>query len=402
MAEEYPVQLNDVVAISAVRTAMGRFGGTLRSVPSYDLGATAIRAALARAAVAGDGVDAVIFGSCRQAGNGPNPARTAAVRGGVPVSVPVETVNMACPSGMRCIVAASQAIRLGDIKTAVVGGMDSMSTIPYLLKDCRWEGFKMGDRTLLDGWSDSIDPLCNLGMGATAENLVDKYRIPREEQDAFAVASHQKAARAQAQGWFDEEIVPFEAAATGSQPAVVFIKDETIRPDTTLEKIAKLKPAFKKDGTVTAANACGMSDGATALVLTSREHAKALGVAPLFSLAAYSSVAVEPTTMGEGPSVAIPAVLRRAGLTLDQMDLLEVNEAFAVQVLANERVLKWDPAKLNIHGGAIALGHPTGISGARIVVTLYHALKRTGKELGIAAICGGGGVSMALIIRREQ
>ena len=402
MAEEYPVQLNDVVAISAVRTAMGRFGGTLRSVPSYDLGATAIRAALARAAVAGDGVDAVIFGSCRQAGNGPNPARTAAVRGGVPVSVPVETVNMACPSGMRCIVAAAQAIRLGDAKCVVAGGMDSMSTIPYLLKDCRWEGFKMGDRTLLDGWSDSIDPLCNLGMGATAENLVDKYRIPREEQDAFAVASHQKAACAQAQGWFDEEIVPFEAAATGQQPAVVFIKDETIRPDTTLEKIAKLKPAFKKDGTVTAANACGMSDGATALVLTSREHAKTLGATPLFSLVAYASVAVEPSTMGEGPSVAIPAVLRRTGLTLDQMDLLEVNEAFAVQVLANERVLKWDPAKLNVHGGAIALGHPTGISGARIVVTLYHALKRTGKELGIAAICGGGGVSMALIIRRER
>lgn len=395
------MELNDVVAISAVRTPMGRFGGTLRSVASYDLGAVAMRAALARAGIAGDGIDDVTFGSCRQAGNGPNPARTAAVRAGIAVGVPVQTINMACPSGMRCIASAAQAIRLGDVRTAVVGGMDSMSTIPYLLKDCRWEGFKMGDRTLLDGWSDSIDPLCNMGMGATAENLVQKYGISREEQDRFAVESHQKAARAQSSGWFDEEITPFEVPATGSQPAVTFSKDETIRADTTLDKIAKLKPVFKKDGTVTAANACGMSDGATALVLTSREHARALGAKPLFSLVAFSSVAVEPATMGEGPGLAIPAALRRGGLTLEQMDLIEVNEAFAVQVLANERVLKWDRAKLNVHGGAIALGHPTGISGARIVVTLFHALKRTGGELGIAAICGGGGVSMAMVIRRE-
>jgi len=396
------MELKDVVAISAVRTPMGRFGGTLRDVPSYDLGATAIRAALARAGIAGDGIDDVTFGSCRQAGNGPNPARTAAVRAGIPVSVPVQTINMACPSGMRCIASASQAIRLGDVRTAVVGGMDSMSTIPYLLKNCRWEGFKMGDRTLLDGWADSIDPLCNLGMGATAENLVEKYKISRQEQDQFAVESHQKAARAQASGWFDEEIVPVDVPATGSQPAARFAKDETIRADTSVEKIAGLKPAFRKDGTVTAANACGMSDGATALVLTSREHARALGATPLFSLVAYASVAVEPATMGEGPSLALPAVLRRAGMSLEQMDLIEVNEAFAVQVLANERVLKWDHQKLNVHGGAIALGHPTGISGARIVVTLYHALKRTSGELGIAGICGGGGVSMAMIIRREM
>ena len=264
----------------------------------------------------------------------------------------------------------------------------------------------MGDRTLLDGWSDSIDPLCNLGMGATAENLVDKYKIPRAEQDEFAVASHQKAARAQANGWFDEEIVPVEVPAVGpgapGQPAVRFEKDETIRADTTLEKVAKLKPVFRKDGTVTPANACGMSDGATALVLTSRAQAKVLGAPPLFSLVAYSTVAVEPATMGEGPSVSIPLALKRAGMSLDQMDLIEVNEAFAVQVLANERVLKWNRDKLNVHGGAIALGHPTGISGARIVVTLYHALKRTGGELGLAAICGGGGVSMALVIKREM
>ncbi len=396
------MKLSDVVAISAVRTPMGRFGGTLKDIASFDLGAVAMRAALERAGVAGDGIDDVIFGNCRQAGNGPNPARTAAVRGGLPVHVPVQTINMACPSGMRCITLGSQAIRLGDATTVLVGGMDSMSTIPYLLKDCRWAGFKMGDRTLLDGWSDSIDPLCNMGMGATAENLADKYKISREEQDRFTLQSHQKAAAAQLAGWFDEEIVPVEVPAAGKQPAITFAKDETIRGDTSLERLAKLRPAFKKEGSVTAGNSCGLSDGATAIVLTSREHAKELGATPLFSLVAYSSVAVEPTTMGEGPGVSIPAVLQRAGMTLDQMNLIEVNEAFAVQVLANQRALKWDPDKLNVHGGAIALGHPTGISGARIIVTLYHALKRVGGEIGIAGICGGGGVSMAMIIRREQ
>ncbi len=395
------MELSDIVAISAVRTPMGRFGGTLKDMAAYDLGAVAIRAAVERAGLAGDGIDDVIFGNCRQAGNGPNPARTASVRGGIPISVPVQTINMACPSGMRCMMLASQAIRLGDGKTVVVGGMDSMSTIPYLLKNCRWDGFKMGDRTLLDGWADSVDPLCGAGMGETAEILADKYNISREEQDEFAVESHRKAAKAQANGWFDKEIVPVEVPAKGRTPATTFDKDETIRGDTSVEKMAKLKPVFKEDGSVTAANACGMSDGATALVMTSREHAKALGAKPLFSLVAYSNVAVEPQTMGEGPGVAIPAALERAGMTLGQMDLIEVNEAFAVQVLANERVLKWDRSKLNVHGGAIALGHPTGISGARIVVTLYHALKGTGKELGIASICGGGGVSMAMVIQRE-
>jgi acetyl-CoA C-acetyltransferase len=396
------VELSDIVAISAVRTPMGRFGGTLKDVAAYDLGAVAIKAALERAGVSGDGIDDVSLGSCRQAGNGPNPGRTASVRGGIPVSVPVQTINMACPSGMRCIVMASQAIRLGDSRTVMVGGMDSMSTIPYLLKDCRWDGFKMGDRTLLDGWSDSIDPLCQMGMGATAENLVDKYKVSREDQDQFAFESHQKAARAQSNGWFDEEIVPVEIPAKGRQPAVVFDQDETIRADTSVEKLGKLKPVFRKGGAVTAGNACGMSDGATALVITSRDHAKSLGAQPLFSLVAYSSVAVDPMTMGEGPGISIPLACERAGMGLDRMDLIEVNEAFAVQVLANEQVLKWNRDKLNVHGGAIALGHPTGISGARIVVTLYHALKRTGGELGIAAICGGGGVSMALIIRRER
>ncbi len=396
------MELKDIVAISAVRTPMGRFGGTLKDIAAFDLGAVAIRAALERAGVAGDGVDDVIYGSCRQAGNGPNPARTASVRGGVPTTIPVQTINMACPSGMRCMALASQAIRLGDSKAVVVGGMDSMSTIPYLLKNCRWDGFKMGDRTLQDGWSDSIDPLCGVGMGATAETLVEKHKISREAQDAYAAASHQKAAHAQANGWFDEEIVPVEVPAVRKKPAFMFDKDETIRADTSAEKLGKLRPAFKSDGgTVTAGTACGMPDGAAALVLTSREQAKAIGATPLFSLVGYSNVAVEPATMGEGPGVAIPAALECAGMTLDAMDLIEVNEAFAVQVLVNEAMLKWDPEKVNVHGGAIALGHPTGISGARIVVTLYHALKRVGGEFGVASICGGGGVSMALVIKRE-
>jgi len=396
------VDFSDIVAISAVRTPMGRFGGTIRDIASYDLGAVAIRAAYDRAGIEAGEIDDVIFGSCRQAGNGPNPARTASVRGGVPTEVPVITLNMACPSGMRAIAMAAQAIRLGESKAVLVGGMDSMSTIPYLMKNCRWDGFKMGDRKLEDGWCDSVDPLCGVGMGATAENLVEKYGISREAQDQYAVDSHHKAAKAQANGWFDNEIVPVVVPAQRRKPEVIFDKDETIRGDTSLEKMARLKPVFKKDGTVTAANACGMSDGATGLVITSRDHAVALGATPLFSLVGCSKVACDPETMGEGPGVAIPAALNQVGMTLDQMDLIEVNEAFAIQVLANEAVLGWDRAKVNVHGGAIALGHPTGISGARIVVTLYHALKGNDKELGIASICGGGGVSMALIIKRES
>lgn len=395
------MELNDVVVVSAARTPMGKFGGTLRNVMAYDLGAAVISEALKRAGIEGEQVDEVIFGNCRQAGNGPNPARTAAVRGGIPTAVPTHTVNKACPSGMKAVALASQAIRLGDCEIVVAGGMESMSTMPYLLKGVRWEGFKLGNRVLEDAWSDTIDPLCNMGMGQTAENLVERYKISREEQDRFSLESHQKAARAQDEGWFDWEIVPVEVPQPKGDP-ISFAEDETIRRDTSLEKMAKLPPVFKPDGTVTAGNACQMSDGAVALVVTSREKAAALGIEPLFSLVSYSQVAVEPAYMGEGPGVSIPKALERAGMTLDDMDLIEVNEAFAVQVLANERVLGWDREKLNVHGGAIALGHPTGISGARILVTLYNALRQHDGELGIAGICGGGGVSMAMVIKRES
>jgi acetyl-CoA C-acetyltransferase len=394
------MELKDIVVVSACRTPMGRFGGTLKDMAAYDIGAVVVKEALKRANLKGEQVDDVLLGSCRQAGNGPNPARTASVRGGVPVTVPVMTLNMACPSGMRAVAQASEEIRLGYAQAALVGGFDSMSTIPYLLKDARWDGFKMGDRTLLDGWADSIDPLCGFGMGMTAENVALKMKIPREEQDQFAWESHMKAAKAREEGWFDGEIVPVEVPQRKGDP-ILFDKDETIRSDTTVEKLAKLKPAFKKDGCVTAGNACGMSDGAAAMIVMSRARAKELGLKPLFSLVSYAQTAVDPATMGEGPGFVIPLALDRAGMKLQDMELIEVNEAFAVQVLANERKLGWDRAKLNVHGGAIALGHPTGISGARIIVTLYYALKKLEKELGIAAICGGGGVTMATVIRRE-
>jgi acetyl-CoA C-acetyltransferase len=379
------MELNDIVAISAVRTAMGKFGGTLKDIPAYDLGAVAVNGAINRASIKSDQIDDVILGSC-----------------GVPDSVPGITLNMACPSGMRAIAFATQSIRLGDSNVVLVGGFDSMSTIPYLLKGTRWDGFKMGNKVIEDGWSDSIDPLIGQGMGDTAENLFDKYKISREEQDEFAMNSHLKASAAQKNGWFDEEIVPIEIPATKRTPAITFDKDETIRHEIDKEKMAKIKPAFRKDGTVTAGNACGLSDGATALVITHRKMAEKLGVKPLFSIVSYSQVAVDPATMGEGPALSIPAALKNAGMTLNDMDLIEVNEAFAIQVLANEKVLKWDRDKLNVHGGAIALGHPTGISGARILVTLYYALKRLDKNYGVAGICGGGGVTMATVIRRES
>ena len=395
------MNLNDVVVISGARTPMGRFGGTLKDIPAFDLGGFVISAALKRANLGGDVLDDVILGSCRQAGNGPNPSRSAALQGGIPITVPTITLNMACPSGMRALVMASQSIRLGEAETVMVGGFDSMSTIPYLLKDARWQGFKMGDKTLLDGWSDSIDPICNMGMGQTAENQVEKYNLSREDMDEFSFSSHQKAAKAQEEGWFDEEIIAVEIPQRKADP-LVFSKDETIRKETTLEKLGKLPAVFKKDGKITAGNACGMADGAVAMIVTSRAKAEELGIEPLFSIVSYSLVAVEPTIMGDGPSISIPVALEKAGKSLDEMDFIEVNEAFAAQVIANEKVLNWDRSKVNKHGGAIALGHPTGISGARIVLTLYHVLRVHGGEFGVAGICGGGGVSMAMVIKKEK
>ena len=396
-------KLSDIVAVSAVRTPMGSFGGTLKDVPVYDIGAAAIKAALERSGFKGSEFTEVFYGSCRQAGNGVNSARSAMLFGGMPVDVPAITLNMACPSGMKSIMFSAEGIMTGRGEVYMAGGMESMSTIPFLLKNCRFEGFKMGDRKLEDGWSDSIDPTCGYGMGNTAENLLEKNDVSRQEMDEFALASHQKAVAAIEEGRFKNEVVPVVIPAKGKKPEVVFDTDETPRKDTTLEKLAKLPAAFKKDGgRVTAGNACGMSDGACAIVLTTRARAKAQGVKPLFSLVSYATAAVDGRYMGEGPGVSIPRALGSAGMAIADMDLYEVNEAFAVQVLVNERMLKWDRAKLNVNGGAIALGHPTGISGARIIVTLYNALKQKDKELGVASICGGGGVTTAMVIKRED
>ncbi len=393
---------NDIVAISAVRTPMGAFGGSFKDIPAYDLGAVAIRTALERAGITGEQVDQAIYANCRQAGNGPNPSRTAAVRGGIALDRPVFTVNMACPSGMKAMMLAGLELASGGSKIIVAGGMESMSTMPYLLKNVRWEGFKLGDKTLSDSWSDTLDPLCGYGMGMTAENLVAKYSIGRQEQDDFALASQKKAAEAQAAGMFDSEIAPVTLAASRDRDETVVARDESIRPDTSLERMAKLKPVFKKDGSITAGNSCGMGDAAAALVLTTRGHAKSIGKAPLFSVVASAQIAVEPATMGDGPGWSIPLALTRAGMTLPDMDFIEVNEAFAAQMIANERVLGWDRARVNAFGGAIALGHPTGSTGARLLVTLDNILRKRDKELGIASICGGGGVTTAMIIRRES
>ena len=396
------MNLSDIVIIAANRTPMGSFGGSLKKMGSTQIGAAAIKGTLERSGLDAKIIQDVILGSCRQAGNGVNPAKTASVWGGVPSDVPAITLNMACPSGMRAMAMASQQIRLGDQEVVLVGGFDSMSTIPHLVRGYRWQGFKFGDIKLEDGWCDSVDPVIGQGMGGTAENLTEKYQIPREEMDAFAAGSHEKAFKAWEAGYFDEEVVPITVppAHRKAEPTV-FAKDETIRYPVKLEKMAKLPAAFKKDGCVTAGNSCGMSDGACALVVTSRQKAEALGVKPLFSLVSYSQISVPNETMGEGPGVSIPTALKNANMTIDNMDLIEVNEAFAVQVLANQRMIKWDPEKVNVNGGAIALGHPTGISGARIMITLYYALKNHDKEIGVAGICGGTGVSMAMVIKRE-
>ncbi len=394
---------DDIVVVGAARTPIGSFGGTLRDVPVWDLGAAAIRAAVERSGIDAAHVDRVIFGNCRQAGNGPNPARTAAVRGGLPIASPVVTANMACPSGMKTVMLAARELKAGDARLVMAGGMESMSTMPYLLKGARWEGFRSGDKTLLDSWSDTIDPLCGFGMGMTAENQAEKYAIAREAQDEFAFESQRKTAVAQAAGLFDREIVPVRLEPARRHPeGELFARDEGGRGDTTVEKLARLRTVFRKDGTVTAGNACTMGDAACALLVTTRGAARELGVEPVFSIVAFAETAVEPQIMGDGPSVSIPMALRAAGMKLGDMDFIEVNEAFAAQVIANERALNWDRSRLNVWGGAIALGHPTGFTGARLLLTLSSILRHHDREFGVAGICGGGGVTTAMVIRRES
>ena len=396
------MDLKDVVVVAANRSPMGLFGGTLKEIPAYDLGGQVIQKTLQRAGLKPEDIDMTVFGNCRQAGNGVNPARTAAQKAGIPMDRYAQTVNCACPTGLKATIIASQDIRLGDAGIVVAGGMESMSTIPHLVMGHRWNGFRLGNVTIMDGWYDTIDRIVNIGMGQTAENVAEKYDISREDQDGFAFRSHRKASQAQKAGFFKEEIVPVDVPGSKRQEGFVFSEDECIRHDADLEKMAKLRPVFKEGGTVTAANACGMPDGAAALIVTSRQKAKSLGIEPLFSILSYSNAAVDNAYMGIGPTVSIPIALERAELTTGDIDIFEINEAFAATSLACERILKIDSEKVNIHGGAIALGHPTGCSGARLLVTLYHVLAHQDKELGAAALCGGGGVSCAMIIKREK
>jgi acetyl-CoA C-acetyltransferase len=382
--------------VAALRSPLGKFGGGMRDLAAYDIAAQVISKLIETTGIEPRLIDEVLIGHCRQAGNGPNPGRTAAVRGGVPREVPVATINMACPSGMKALEQASLRLSTGAARFVLVGGMESMSTMPYLLKDVRWQGFKMGNKVLLDGWADSTDPLINQGMGDTAENLNARYSISREDQDRYAAASHEKAHQAWADGRFSAEVVPVQVADG------VVEKDENIRFPVNLEKLLALPTVFKKDGTVTAANACAMADGAAFMLLAREDTASAAGLPVLANLEAFSQCAVDPAFMGEGPAYAIPALLKDTGNTLDDIDLLEVNEAFAVQILANEREVGWDRSKLNIHGGAIALGHPTGCTGVRLVVTLIHALASHNLRTGIASLCGAGGVTMAALVRRPE
>jgi acetyl-CoA C-acetyltransferase len=396
------MDLKDVVVVAANRSPMGIFGGTLKEIPAYDLGGQIIQKTLAKINLKPEEVDMTVFGNCRQAGNGVNPARTAAQKAGIPIDKYAQTVNCACPTGIKATIIASQDIRLGDADIIVAGGMESMSTIPHLVMGHRWNGFRIGNVTIMDGWYDTVDRIVGIGMGITAENVSEKYDISRADQDQFAYNSHVKASKAQKAGSFEEEVVPIDVPPSGRKEGFEFAADECIRHEANLEKMATMKPVFKDDGTVTAANACGMPDGAAALIVMSRDKAKALGLEPLFSIVAYSNAAVDNAYMGIGPTESIPIALKRAGLTLGDIDAYEINEAFAATSIACERILELNPERVNINGGAIALGHPTGCSGARLLVTLYHALKQQDKELGAASLCGGGGVSCAMVIKREK
>jgi acetyl-CoA C-acetyltransferase len=389
----------EAVILSACRTPIGAFGGAFKDVSAVDLGAVVIREAIARAGVKPADVGDVVMGCVLQAGAGMNVARQAALKAGVPVEVPGETVNRVCGSGMQAVVHAVEAIRVGYVDTMVGGGTESMSNAPYLLKGARW-GYRMGnaeavDSMLLEGLTCAMGG-CHMGM--TAEEIATRYKVSRGDQDAFAAGSQDRAVRAIADGRFKEEIVAVPIPQRKGAPINVDT-DEYPRAGTTVDKLAALKPAFKKDGSVTAGNASGINDGASALVVTTLRKAKEIGRKPLARILSYVSTGVDPMIMGMGPVPAIRKVLERAGLKMDDVDLFELNEAFAAQSLAVVRELKIDPARVNVHGGAIALGHPIGASGARVLTTLAYALRAQNKKYGIASLCIGGGMGIAMAIQ---
>ncbi len=393
--------MRDAVIVSACRTAIGNFNGQFADVPAVDLGITAVKAAIERSGIAVDQIDEVIMGHVLQAGCGENTARQVALHAGVPQEVPAFTLNKLCGSGMRAISLAAQQIQLGDADIIVAGGMESMSNAPYSIAKGR-RGYRMGngqleDLLLRDGLICTEN---SYHMGVTAENVAERFGVSREDQDKFALRSQQLAHKAQVEGKFDSQIVPFTLHKKKGD--VIIDKDEFIRPDVTLEALAKLKPAFIKNGTVTAGNASGINDGAAAVVVMSADKEKELGIKPLAKIIGWASAGVEPAIMGTGPVPAVRKVLKKINMTIDQMDLIELNEAFAAQSVYCARELGVNMDRTNIHGGAIALGHPIGCSGARIVVTLLYGMAEPeiNGKYGLASLCIGGGQGTALVVER--
>ena len=392
--------MKEVVIASAARTALGSFGGSLKDVPAAELGAIVIKEAIKRAGIKAESVEEVVMGNVIQAGLGQNVARQATLKAGLPEEVPAMTINKVCGSGLRSVALAAQMIKAGDVDVVVAGGMENMSAAPYVLKSSRW-GQRMGDAKMIDTMiNDALwDAFNNYHMGVTAENIAEQWNITREEQDAFSAASQQKAEKAIKEGRFKDEIVPVVIPQRKGEPKV-FDTDEFPRFGTTPETLAKLKPCFKKDGTVTAGNASGINDGAAAFVVMSAEKAKELGVKPLAKIVSYGSKGLDPAIMGYGPFHATKKALEVSGLTIDDIDLIEANEAFAAQSLAVAKDLKFDMNKVNVNGGAIALGHPVGASGARILTTLLYEMEKRDAKKGLATLCIGGGMGTALIVER--
>lgn len=390
-----------VVIAGATRTPIGRFGGALAPLSAVELGVAAAGEALARSGVPKDAIDETIIGHGRQAGCGPNPGRQISVGAGVPDRVPAYTVNQACASGLKSVILAAQAIALGAADIVLAGGTESMSNTPYLLPQARW-GYRLGNSEVVDGmYRDGfLCPLCGELMGRTAENLAEQYDISRAEQDEYAMRSQHRAQAARAAGRFDAEIVPVAVPGRRGDPSLVDA-DEHPRDDVTQEQLAKLPAVFKEGGTVHAGNASGVTDGAAALLVMSTEAAERHGVKPMATLVASADAGVDPATMGIGPVPATRELLDATGLTLTDIDLIELNEAFAAQVLAVDRELCFDSERLNVNGGAIALGHPIGCTGARILVTLLHEMRRRGAELGLATLCVSGGMGVSLLVERS-
>ena len=390
--------MTDVVIVSAVRTAVAPFLGPLKDFSAAELGSIVIKDALAKANVSPNEVDDVVMGQVLTAGCGQNPARQAAVKAGIPETIPAMTINQVCGSGLRSVMLGAQAIKAGDVKIAVVGGQESMSQAPHAMH--MRDGLKFGDAKfkdtmIFDALTDATD---GYHMGITAENIVEAFDISREEQDAFAFASQTKAQAAKDAGKFVDEIVPVEIPQRKADP-IVYAEDTNIRV-TPMEKLAKLRPAFKKDGSVTAANSSTLNDGAVALVLMSKEEAEARGVEILATIKSFSSEGVDHATMGTGPIPSSKKALEKAGWTHEELDLVEANEAFAAQAISVNRGLGWNTDKVNVNGGAIAIGHPVGASGARVLTTLLHEMKRRDAKKGLATLCIGGGMGVALTVER--